>query len=55
MSYATRTRDQHLANDGSPKLILALDGGLSGILSLGTLAGQRDIDPAHFPASFDLK
>jgi hypothetical protein len=38
MSYATRTRDQHLANDGTPKRILALDGGgLRGILSLGLL------------------
>jgi hypothetical protein len=38
MAYAIRTRDQHLANDGRPKRILALDGGgLRGILTLGVL------------------
>lgn len=38
MSYLIRTRDQHLAADGSPKRILALDGGgLRGILTLGML------------------
>ena len=38
MSYRTRTRDQHLANDSTPKRILALDGGgLRGILSLALL------------------
>lgn len=38
MSVARRTLDQHLANDGLPKRILALDGGgLRGILTLGVL------------------
>jgi predicted acylesterase/phospholipase RssA len=44
MSYPTRTRDQHLANDGTPKRILALDGGgLRGILSLGLLQAVENI------------
>jgi predicted acylesterase/phospholipase RssA len=39
MSYRKRSRDEHLASDGSPKRILALDGGgLRGILSVGYLA-----------------
>src|SRR5262245_8858482 len=38
MSYAIRTRDEHFSNDGTPKRILALDGGgLRGILTLGYL------------------
>ena len=38
MPYVTRSRDQHLSNDGLPKRILALDGGgLRGILSLAIL------------------
>lgn len=38
MSYTIKTRDQHLAADGSPKRILALDGGgLRGILTVGML------------------
>jgi Patatin-like phospholipase len=38
MSVAKRTLDQHLANDGLPKRILALDGGgLRGILTLALL------------------
>ena len=44
MSYAIRTRDQHLANDGRPKRILALDGGgLRGILSLGLLQKVENV------------
>ena len=44
MSYSSRTRDQHLANDGRPKRILALDGGgLRGILSLGLLQKVENI------------
>src|SRR5690349_4826830 len=44
MSDPSRTRDQHLANDGTPKRILALDGGgLRGILSLGLLQTVEDI------------
>jgi patatin-like phospholipase/acyl hydrolase len=39
MSYKIRTRDEHFQNDGSPKRILALDGGgLRGILTLSILA-----------------
>jgi len=39
MSYKVRTRDEHYQNDGTPKRILALDGGgLRGILTLGFLA-----------------
>jgi predicted acylesterase/phospholipase RssA len=38
MPYTIRTRDEHLANDGRPKRILALDGGgLRGILTLALL------------------
>jgi hypothetical protein len=38
MPYRIKTRDQHLAADGAPKRILALDGGgLRGILTLGIL------------------
>ena len=38
MAYRTRTRDDHLRSDGTPKRILALDGGgLRGMLSLGIL------------------
>ena len=44
MRYAIKTRDQHLAKDGAPKRILALDGGgLRGILSLAMLQGIEDI------------
>ena len=49
MSYPIRTRDQHLANDGTPKRILALDGGgLRGILSLGLLQKvENDLRERH--------
>ncbi len=49
MSYRIRTRDQHLANDGRPKRILALDGGgLRGILSLGLLQKvENDLRERH--------
>jgi uncharacterized protein len=44
MSYSIRSRDQHLTNDGTPKRILALDGGgLHGILSLGLLQQVENI------------
>jgi len=43
MSYKVRTRDEHFQNDGSPKRILALDGGgLRGILTLSILAQIED-------------
>src|SRR5882672_6514694 len=39
MGYKIRTRDEHFENDGTPKRILALDGGgLRGILTLEILA-----------------
>lgn len=39
MTHLVQTRDQHLAADGRPKRILALDGGgLRGILTLGILS-----------------
>src|SRR5712692_2085327 len=38
MAYVIQSRDQHLADDGRPKRILALDGGgLRGILTLAIL------------------
>jgi uncharacterized protein len=44
MTYAKRTRDEHLTPDGKPKRILALDGGgLRGILTLGILQRVEDI------------
>ena len=44
MNYNVKDRDQHLANDGTPKRILALDGGgLRGILSLALLQKIEDI------------
>jgi uncharacterized protein len=44
MSYVIRNRDQHLLADGSPKRILALDGGgLRGILTLGILQRIEDV------------
>src|SRR5258708_34193390 len=63
MAYKIRTRDEHLLNDGSPKRILALDGGgLRGILTLSYLAeiesglrerhgGSEDFRLSHY---FDL-
>ncbi len=56
MSYATRTRDQHLANDGSPKRILALDGGgLRGILSLGLLQKVENVLRERHGAGDDFR
>jgi len=63
MPYKIRTRDDHFLNDGSPKRILALDGGgLRGILTLSYLAkiesvlGQRHGEGENFRLShyFDL-
>ena len=56
MSYPTRTRDQHLANDGKPKRILALDGGgLRGILSLGLLQAIEDTLRTRHGAGDDFR
>ncbi|HEV8333304.1 MAG TPA: patatin-like phospholipase family protein [Steroidobacteraceae bacterium] len=56
MSYPTRTRDQHLANDGKPKRILALDGGgLRGILSLGLLQTLENILRERSQAGDDFR
>jgi uncharacterized protein len=56
MSYATRTRDQHLANDGTPKRILALDGGgLRGILSLGLLQTLENILRERYRGGDDFR
>lgn len=56
MSYAPRTRDQHLANDGSPKRILALDGGgLRGILSLGLLQKVENVLRERHRAGDDFR
>lgn len=44
MAYNIRTRDEHFLNDGSPKRILALDGGgLRGIVTLSFLAEIESI------------
>src|SRR6516165_5468156 len=44
MPYAIKTGEQHLAADGAPKRILALDGGgLRGILSPALLQEIEDI------------
>ena len=43
MSYKIQTRDEHLANNGTPKRILALDGGgLRGILTVAILQKMED-------------
>jgi uncharacterized protein len=56
MSYTTRSRDQHLANDGSPKRILALDGGgLRGILSLGLLQKVENVLRERHGAGDDFR
>src|SRR6188474_3822638 len=56
MSYSIRTRDQHLANDGNPKRILALDGGgLRGILSLGLLQKIENVLRERHQAGDDFR
>ena len=63
MAYKVRTRDEHFVSDGSPKRILALDGGgLRGIVTLSYLAEVESLlrsrhgDPDSFRLShyFDL-
>lgn len=56
MSYRQRTRDEHLRNDGTPKRILALDGGgLRGILSVALLQKIEDILCARHGKSDDFR
>jgi uncharacterized protein len=56
MTYQKRTRDEHLALDGKPKRILALDGGgLRGILSLGILQKVENILRARHGGSPDFR
>jgi hypothetical protein len=56
MSYEVRNRDQHLANDGRPKRILALDGGgLRGILSLAILQKVEDLLRQRHRAGADFR
>src|SRR6188508_1430063 len=56
MSYSIRTRDQHLANDGNPKRILALDGGgLRGMLSLGLLQKIENVLRERHQAGDDFR
>ena len=56
MSYTTRTRDEHLARDGKPKRILALDGGgLRGILTLGILQEMEDVLRARHGGGADFR
>jgi hypothetical protein len=56
MSYPIRTRDQHLTNDGTPKRILALDGGgLRGILSLGLLQKVENVLRERHQAGDDFR
>jgi hypothetical protein len=56
MSYTLRTRDQHLATDGGPKRILALDGGgLRGILTLGLLQKVENILRERHGAGDDFR
>ena len=63
MPYKIKTRDEHFQNDGTPKRILALDGGgLRGILTLGILGkieallreGQGDEEDFRLCHYFDL-
>jgi hypothetical protein len=56
MSYTIRTRDQHLATDGGPKRILALDGGgLRGILTLGLLQKVENVLRERHGAGDDFR
>jgi hypothetical protein len=56
MSYKIRDRDEHYAADGTPKRILALDGGgLRGILTLGILQRIEDILRERHGAGADFR
>jgi Patatin-like phospholipase len=56
MPYRIRSRDEHYGNDGTPKRILALDGGgLRGILTLAILAKiERVLRERHGGGDFRL-
>lgn len=56
MNYRQRTRDEHLRNDGTPKRILALDGGgLRGILSVAFLQKIEDVLRARHHKGSDFR
>ena len=56
MAYRIRTRDEHFCNDGTPKRILALDGGgLRGILSLAYLAEIESLLRTRHGGSQDFR
>jgi len=56
MAYRQKSRDEHLRNDGTPKRILALDGGgLRGILSIGILQKIEDVLRARHGGSGDFR
>ncbi|MCL4799126.1 MAG: patatin-like phospholipase family protein [Burkholderiales bacterium] len=55
-AFLIRDRDRHLANDGRPKRILALDGGgLRGILSLALLQKMEDVLRLRHADSADFR
>lgn len=56
MQYTVRSRDEHFSKDGSPKRILALDGGgLRGIVTLGILAQVEEILRERHGGSDDFR
>ncbi len=56
MPYRILDRDEHLAADGRPKRILALDGGgLRGVLTLGLLARLESLLAARHDAGADFR
>jgi len=56
MAYRIRNRDEHFLNDGTPKRILALDGGgLRGILTLAYLAEIESLLRARHGGSQDFR
>jgi len=56
MPYRIQTRDEHLANDGTPKRILALDGGgLKGILTVAILQKIEDLLRARHGNNGDFR
>ena len=56
MAYKIRTRDEHFLNDGTPKRILALDGGgLRGILTLSYLAEIESVLRERHGGSQDFR